>query len=110
MLPDYRRGGDPRTILRDAEAGTVSATHVELPYIRKVFAAPKPVEVGVAGRVWRLSDPAHDPAEFLVLLYIGHWPVLDSPLRERLPAIFEGVRLPPGEPDEDLYDRDGNRL
>ena len=42
-----------------------------------------------------------------MLLYIAHWPVLDSPLRETLPAIFDGVELLPGEPDEDLYDERG---
>ena len=101
-------------ILWDAEAGTVSGTHVELADIRQVFAAPKPVEVGVAGTVWRLRDPAHDPAhdpaEFLVLLYIAHWPALYPPLRETLPAVFDGIELPPGEPDEDIFDERGRRL
>ena len=57
----------------------------------------------------RLRDPAHDPAEFLVLLYISHWPVWNSPLRETVPAAFDGVEPPPGEPDEDLYDETGKR-
>lgn len=109
-LPDGIGSDDLRTIVWDDEAGTVSGTHHNLPYIRRIFAAPKPVEVGVCGRVWRLRDPAHDPAEFLVLLYISHWPVLDPPLRETLPAIFDGVELPAGEQDEDLYDESGKRL
>ena len=45
-----------------------------------------------------------------MLLYIAHWPVLDPPLRETLPSIFDGVELLPGEPDEDLYDERGRRL
>ena len=109
-LPDMLRGEEPRTILWDDEAGTVSGTHHDLPDIRRVFAAPKPVEVGVCGRVWRLRDPAHDPAEFLALLHISYWPVWNSPLRETLPAVFDGVQPPPGEPDEELYGADGKRL
>ena len=109
-LPDGMRSDDLRTIVWDDEAGTVSGTHYNLPYIRRIFAAPKPVEVGVCGRVWRLRDPAHDPAEFLVLLEVTYWPALVSPLRETLPAIFDGVELPEGEPDEDLYDRYGRRM
>ncbi len=69
----------------------------------------QPVEVGVAACVWSLRDPAHDPAEFLVLLYIAHWPALYPPLRETLPAVFDGVSMAPGEPDEDLYDERGKR-
>ncbi len=45
-----------------------------------------------------------------VLLYNAQWPALYPPLRETLPAIFDGVELPPGEPDEDLYDERGRRL
>ena len=92
------------------EAGTVSGAHSRLPDIHRALDAPEPVGVGVAGCVWRLSDPAHDPAEFFVLLYIAHWPALYPPLRETLPAIFDGVELPPGEPDEDLCDEHGRRL
>lgn len=109
-LPAWMRSDELRTIVWDDEAGTVSGTHSGLPRIRRALDAPKPVEVGVCGRVWNLRDPAHDPAEFLVLLYIAHWPVWDSPLRETLPAIFDGVQPPPGEPDEDLYDENGKRL
>ena len=109
-LRDWQCGDEPRTILWDDEAGTVSGTYSGLADIRQALDAPKPVGVGVAGRVWSLSDPAHVPAEFLVLLYIAHWPVLDPPLRETLPAIFDGVSMAPGEPDEDSYDGRGKRL
>ena len=45
-----------------------------------------------------------------MLLYIAHWPALYPPLRETLSAIFDGVELPPGKPDEDLFDERGRRL
>ena len=45
-----------------------------------------------------------------MLLYIAHWPALYPPLRETLPAVFDGVSMAPGEPDEDLYDERGRRL
>ena len=109
-LPDMLRGDEPRTVLWDDKAGTVSGTHSSLPDIRQALDAPKPVTVGVAGRVWSLCNPAHEPAEFLVLLYIAHWEILTPPHREGLPAILDGVELPPGEPDEDLYDEHGRRL
>ena len=109
-LPDMLRGDEPRTVIWDDEAGTVSGTHSRLPDIRQALHAPKPVTVGVAGRTWSLSDPAHDPAEFLVLLNMAHWEILTPPHREGLPAIFDGVELPAGEPDEDLYDEHGRRL
>ena len=104
------RGDEPRTILWDDEAGTVSGTHSRLPDIRRILAGSKPVEEGVCGCVWRLRDPAHDPAEFLILLHISHWPVWEAPLRETLPAVFDGVQPPPGEPDEDHYGAAGKRL
>lgn len=109
-LPDMLRGDEPRTILWDDEAGTVSGTHSSLLDIRQALDAPKPVEVGVAGRVWSLRDPAHDPAEFLVLLNMAHWEILTAPYREGLPAIFDGVELPPGESDEELFDEHGRRM
>lgn len=109
-LPDELRGAEPRTILWDDAAGTVSGTHSGLPNIRRALEAPGPVEAGTAGQVWRLRDPGRDPAEFLVLLYIAHWPALFPPLREGLPAIFDGVEMAPGEPDEELFDGRGRRL
>ena len=109
-LPDMIRGDEPRTVIWDDAAGTVSGTHSGLADIRRAFEAPKPTEVGVAGRVWSLRDPAREPAEFLVLLGLLHWEILDPPLRATLPAIFGGVSLPPGEPDEELFDGRGRLL
>ena len=104
------RGDEPRTVIWDDEAGTVSGTHSDLADIRKALDAPKPVTVGVAGRSWRLLDPAHDPAESLMLLNIAHWEILTPPHREALPAIFDGVELPLGDADEELFDAWGRRL
>ena len=109
-LPDMLAGDEPRTVIWDDEAGTVSGTHSSLPDIREALEAPKPVTVGVAGRTWRLADPGRDPAEFLVLLNAAHWEILTPPHREALPAIFGGVDLPAGEPDEELFDSRGRRL
>lgn len=109
-LPDMLRGDEPRTVIWDDEAGTVSGTHSSLPDIRETLEAPKPVTVGVAGRTWRLRDPARDPAEFLVLLNMAHWEILTAPHREALPPVFDGVDLPAGEPDEELYDAQGRLL
>ena len=108
-MPDMLRDDELRTVLWDGEAGKVSGTHSGLPDIRRALDAPEPVEVGVAGRVWSLRDPAHEPAEILVLLNMAHWEILTAPHREGLSAIFDGVALPAGEPDEDLYDERGRR-
>ena len=71
--------------------------------IQRVFDAPKPVTFG-AGVAWDLCDPAHDPAEFLVLLQDFYWPILDEPLRSTLPDVFNGIDLPPGSASDRLYD------
>ena len=57
-----------RSIVWDDEAGAVDGDHSQVGWINGVLAAPKPVTVGDTGRVWALSDPGHDPAEFLVLI------------------------------------------
>ena len=102
-IPDRVRGRELRTIVWDDEAGTVSGDHSEIDEIRRVFAAPKPVTVG-QGAVWDLRDPAHDPAEFLVLIEQAFWPALDPPLRETLPAVFDGVTLLAPEFDGEIMD------
>ena len=103
-LPDY---SGPRRIVWDDEAGTVEGDHSEIPYLRRVFAASKPVTVGV-GYVRRLRDPAHDPAEMLALIFGICQPHIHE--RPPLPPIFDGVALPKGEPDEELYDERGELL
>ncbi len=42
------------------------------------------------------EDPGHDPAEFLWLLVISFFPILDEPRRSTLPPVFDGVELSPG--------------
>ena len=106
MLPDRLRGRELRSIVWDDLAGTVEGDHHDIGYIRRMFDEPKPVTVGDPGRIWGLSDPAHNPTEFLVLLSIVYWPVLIDPLRSTLPAVFDGLVLPLGGPGEVLYDRD----
>ena len=110
MLPDPLRGEELRSVLWDDETGTVDGDHSEVPYVRQVFEAPKPVTVGDPGQVWHLDDPARNPQEFLVVLWNVHPPVLGEPLRSTLPSIFEGIGLPPGEKDEALYDGEGREI
>ena len=109
MLPDMTKGREPRSIVWDDEAGTVEGEHEQVPYLRRVLAAPKPVTVG-AGHIWHLHDLGHDPAEFLVLLCGSYWPIEKEPLRSTLPPVFDGVEVPEGEPGEELYDEPGNLM
>ena len=110
VMPDAAHGEEPRRIVWDDEAGTVEGEHDEVPYIQRVIAAPKPVEVGGPGEIWHLRDPGHDPAEFLVLLSLAYWPILREPLRSTLPPVFDGVEVPEGEPGEELYDENGDLM
>lgn len=107
MLPEWIRDDTPRAIVWDDEAGTVAGDHRQVPWMQRVLDAAAPVLVGTGGFFWRLRDPGHRPDEFLVLLYIAHWPVLDEPLRSALPPVFDGVRPPPGEKACVLYDEHG---
>ena len=110
MLPDWLRGRELRSIVWDDLAGTVEGDHQGIGYIRLMLDEPKPVVAGDPGRIWSLSNPAHNPSEFLALLGIVHWQVLYEPLRSTLPAVFDGVELPAGEPGEILFgvNADGN--
>ena len=110
VMPDAAHGEEPRRIVWDDEAGTVEGEHGEVPYIQRVIAAPKPVEVGGPGWVWSLRDPGHDPAEFLVLLGIAYWPIGTEPLRSTLPPVFDGVQVPEGERGEHMYDENGDLM
>ena len=105
IYPDRVRGREPRSIVWDDGAGTVAGDHFDVGNLRGLLSAPKPVTVGDPGGIWRLNDPAHNPAEFLCLLYQMYWPILDEPLRSTLPPVFDGVELPPMEPPD--TDQDG---
>lgn len=105
-IADFMRGGEPHRIVWNDETGTVEGDHSDILFIRSMIKSA-PIETGDGGRTWRLEDPGRNPAEFLVLLYLIDWRILHQEnLRETLPAIFEGVELPPGEKAEDLYDSD----
>ena len=109
-IPDLMAGRELRTIVWDNEAGTVEGTHYDIEYIQRIFDAPKPVTAGDPGLAWDLTDPAHDPAQFLVLLWVSYNGIRREPLRSTLPPIFDGVDFPPGGKGETLYDEDGNIL
>lgn len=104
------RGEELRTIVWDDEAGTVEGNHWDVQWIAETLAAPKPVTVGDTGRSWELSNPGRDPSEFLALIQLVYWPALAPPLRETLPAVFDGVRTPPGEPNENPFGHDADTL
>ena len=63
-------------------------------FIRERFGAPKPVTIGGPWGMWDLVDPAHDPVEFLTLLFDVYWPIQHPPLRETLPAVFDRLAVP----------------
>ena len=108
-LPDLMRGRELRTIIWDDEAGTLEGDHSDIEYLRRTFAAPKPVTRGYAAGVWHLQDPAHDPAEFLIDLWLVCNGILREPLRSTLPTIFDGIEIRPPDIVQDiLYDEDGN--
>ncbi len=108
MLPDRMHGREPRSVIWDDEAGTVTGEHYDVPEMQWTLAATPPIEMrDVMGTV-TLSDPGHDPADFLVLLGRAYWPVLEEPLRSTLPPVFDGVELTPMEHPPPALDADGN--
>ena len=108
-IPDVSQGRELRSIVWDDEAGTVEGDHVEVDSFRRVFAADKPVTVRQMGLAWNLDDPAHDPAQFLAVLWSVYAAALYEPLRSMLPTVFDGVDLPPGGTAADLHDEDESR-
>ena len=105
-LRDYSTPSGLYEIVWDDEAGTVESDDGDLEFIRSVFDAPKPVTVGDTGLAWDLTDPAHDPSQFLAVLWAIDARIVQEPLRSMLPAVFDGVELPPGGTGEVLYDGD----
>lgn len=103
-IPDRMRGRGLRSVLWDAEPGTVDGDHDQVEFVRQTLAADNPVTVGDQGGTWDLADLGHDPVEFLTPLGIAHWPAIEEPLRSRLPAVFDGIEVPPTENGEILYD------
>ena len=113
MLPDLMRGRELRSIVWDDEAGTVSGDHYRVVDgdIQRILDRPKPMKVGGPWGYWKLDDPAHDPAEFLVVLYTLHGHIVFEPLRSTLPPVFDGIELrPPDIGPSLLYDGQGNLI
>ncbi len=105
-IPDIAAGDELRRIVWNDETGEVSGDHSDVRSILSTIEAA-PVERGNGGLIWLLEDPGRNPAEFLTMLYIRDWRILDRPdPRATLPTVFDGVELPPGEKAEDLYIED----
>ena len=92
MLPEGHNG-PTRSIIWDDEAGTVTGEHSRVPWMQGILAEPTPVVMSDASGTATLRDPGHDPADFLLMLGLSYWPVLDEPLRSSLPPIFDGVEV-----------------
>ena len=66
--PDPAAGWRCRAIEWDDAAGTVAGDHSAVPYLAEDLAAPPPFwRTGGPEPLYRLDDPAHDPADFLAL-------------------------------------------
>ena len=112
-MPDRLRGRELRTIVWDDEAGTVTGTHSEVPWLVEMLAKPRPVLIPLPEHEpLALHDPSHDRGEFLALLNEAYWPILD-PDRDlhRLPPALRDAPLPPAPPRRKAYQYlpDGSR-
>ena len=110
MLPDMMHGREPRSVIWDDEAGTVTGEHYEVPWMQALLADTPPIVMGDVMGTFTLNDPGHDPADFLVLLWRAYWPVLDEPLRSTLPPVFDGVVMTSIESSPPPVDDDGNPI
>ncbi|MCZ0953909.1 MAG: hypothetical protein OXJ56_15175 [Rhodospirillaceae bacterium] len=97
-IPDWSQDGELRSIIWDDVAGTVEGDHIEVDSFQRVFAADKPVTVGDTGLAWELDDPAHDPSQFLAVLWSVYAAVLYEPLCSTLPSVFDAAQRPWGSP------------
>ena len=96
MLPDRMRGREPRSVIWDDEAGTVTGEHSRVPWMQELLARPTPLDASSEGMVLFLQDPAHDPRDFLHILAGSYWPILHED-RHRLPTALREVE--PTRPD-----------
>ena len=103
-LPDSARGGEPRMIDWDADAGTVVGDHSRIDALRERIdhiVANDGVVRAISCR-WDLRSPWHDPADFLVALHdtVTHlcWNPAGLPpaLRDVMPTQPVAGRLPTG--------------
>ena len=92
MLPEGHNG-PIRSVIWDDEAGTVTGEHSRVPWMQGILAEPTPVVMDDVMGTATLRDPGHDPADFLLMLGLSYWPVLDEPLRSSLPPVFSGVEV-----------------
>ena len=92
MFPDIMVGRELRSIVWDDEAGTVEGEHSRLDRIREALAEPTPLVIPSIAASWTLNDPAHDPADFLALLYRR----IDDRAVRNLPPVFDGIEPTPG--------------
>ena len=76
-MPDWMRGRELRTVVWDDEAGTVTGDHSEVPWLQETLAREMPLDLGTEGGNFIVTDPAHDPADFLAVLGRAYWPILD---------------------------------
>ena len=110
MLPDRMHGREPRSVIWDDEAVTVTGEHSSVPQMQDVLAATPPIVMGDVMGTITLHDPGHDPADFLVLLGFAYQPVLEEPLRSTLPSVFDGVEMTPMKHPPPPVDADGNLI
>ena len=110
MLPDMRQYDEPRSVIWDDEAGTVTGEHSKVPWMQEGLALTPPVVMGDVMGTVTLNDPGHDPADFLRLLWRANWRVLDEPWRSTLPPVFDGVEMTPMKTPPPPVDADGNPI
>ena len=110
MLPDMMHGREPRSVIWDDEAGTVTGEHSDVPWMQGTLAATPPVVMPDPMGTITLNDPGHDPADFLRVLWDAYWPVMEEPLRSTLPPVFNSVEMTPVKPRAPALDADGNPL
>ncbi len=92
LIPDGMRSRKRRLILWDDKAGTVEGDHFTIPYIRQIFERPMPTQVG-DNNYWTISDPAHHPGEFKILLRVLFWPSVEPPLVNMLPKVLRDAEM-----------------
>ena len=96
QYPDWSRGGELRSIVWDDEAGTVRGDHQFVPALEHSF---KEKLIATIQGVTHLNDPAHDPRDFLALLYgdrIEDRGILPDSLKDVTPTPLTVGKLPEG--------------
>lgn len=110
-MPDRMRGREPRAVVWDDESGAVTGDHYDVPWLQEQLAMPTPLRRPMEEHEdMVLHDPAHNPREFLFLLWEAYWPILDRD-RHRLPPALRSLQLPPTPPRLKAYEilPDGSR-